>query len=411
MSTIVVIDDTQSLLQLITLHLKQAGHQVITAADGVNGLRVAQENKPDLIITDVMMPGMDGYELTRRLRRELGTTHIPIITLTARSELESKIKAFESGADDFMTKPFDPGELVARVNVLLRRMPTTSAPFDLPPPPPAEPTGKRAHLIAVHSLRGGVGCSTLATNTALGLVNLWDDSVLLADFVTTTGQIALMLNMPLKRTWADIIHIPIKDLAMDELESIITTHASGLRVLMAPTDTTQSAHLTSDRVERMLKLVRPRFDYIIADLTHDFNDIALQILDAADLILLVLAPDLASIRAASATLETYKQLEYPTTKIFIVINWTFERQGFGRKEIEEALELPVSYVIPYAAQTFVNAINRGMPPVFEKPDEPITAYLEELAFLVSRQDQRATTPPNPKPALKRLQKRLATARK
>src|SRR5690348_16301809 len=124
MANIVVIDDTQSLLQLVSLYLKQAGHQVTTANDGVEGVRAAQHVKPDLIITDVMMPNMDGYEVTRRLRRDPATARIPIITLTAHSELESKIKAFEAGADDFMTKPFDAGELVARVSVLLRRMST-----------------------------------------------------------------------------------------------------------------------------------------------------------------------------------------------------------------------------------------------------------------------------------------------
>ncbi|MBI4674019.1 MAG: response regulator [Chloroflexi bacterium] len=409
MTTIVVIDDTQSILQLVSLYLKAAGYQVLTAADGAQGLRVVQENHPDLIITDVMMPGMDGYELTRRLRRDPLTTRTPILTLTAHSQLESKIKAFEAGADDFMTKPFDAGELVARVNVLLRRAAVVSPGVESAAEGREAAPVQRGQVMAVHSLRGGVGCSSLAVNLALGLAGLWDERVLLADFVTTTGQLALMLNLPLKRTWADIMHIPVAELALDELEAILAPHASGVRVLMAPTDPTQSANMTGERAGKMLELLRAQYGYVIADVTHDFNDIALQVLDAADRILLTLAPDLASIRAAAATLETYAQLGYPKEKITVGLNWTFGQQGFARQEIEEALAMPLSFVMPYAPLVFVSAINRGMPPVFEKPEEPVAAYLEDLAFLLSRPEARAAPPTNPKPGWRRVQKRIALA--
>lgn len=405
MATILIIDDTKSVLKLVSLHLQKAGHQPLTADDGAQGLRVAKEGVPDLIITDVMMPDMDGFEVTRRFRREIATAHTPILILTANNDLDTKIKAFEAGADDFMAKPFDGDELVARVNVLLRRAAATAANSATPP---AEPQ-KLAHLIAVHSLRGGVGCSTLAVNMALGLTGLWDTPVLLADFVTTTGQAALMLNMPLKRTWADLTHIPLADLAVDELDTVITPHPSGLRVLMAPTDALQSENLTDERVEKMLWLLRPRFGFIVADLTHDFNDIAVKVLDRADTIVLVLAPDLASIRAAAATLEIYKQLAYPPEKIFVVMNWTFERQGFSRQEIQEALQTPVSFIMPYAPVLFVSAINRGMPPMFEKPQDSISTYLEDLAFRVSPEAYRTQVTSTPKVGLKRTKERLAVA--
>jgi pilus assembly protein CpaE len=404
MATILVIDDTKSILQLVSLYLQKAGHIAFTADDGTQGLQASQANVPDLIITDVMMPGMDGFDLTRRLRREVATAHTPILILTANTDFDTKIKAFEVGADDFMSKPFDEEELVVRVNVLLRRAAATAA---LDSSKPTADQEKLAHVIAVHSLRGGVGCSTLAVNIAVGLAGLWDTPVLLADFVTVTGQSALMLNMPLKRTWADLTHIPLADLAVDELNTVITPHSSGLSVLMAPTNVLQSEHLTNEHVDKMLYLLRPRFGFIVADLTHDFNDIAIKVLDRADTIVLVLAPDLASIRAAAATLEVYKQLEYPPEKIFVVMNWTFERQGFSRQEIQEALQMPVSFVMPFAPVLFVSAINRGMPPLFEKPLEPMSAYLEDLAYRLTPAAFQTQATGAPKPALKRTQKRHA----
>lgn len=132
-------------------------------------------------------------------------------------------------------------------------------------------------------------------------------------------------------------------------------------------------------------------------------------LDRADRIVLVVPPDLASIRAAAATLEIYKQLEYPTEKIFVVMNWTFERQGFARHEIQEALQMPVSFVMPFAPVLFVSAINRGMPPLFEKPQDSVSAYLEDLAYNLTPASYQTQVTKTPKDALKRVQKRLAAA--
>ncbi len=403
MATILVVDDTKSILQLLSMTLKSAGYHVVTAADGVQGLRLAQEHHPQLIITDVMMPGMDGYEMTRQLRRIPETARTPIITLTAYSELESKIKAFEAGADDFVPKPFDADELAARIAVLLRRSAALAA--ETAEEGAAPPETKYGHVIAFHSLRGGVGCSTLAVNLALALQSMWNESVVLADFVTTTGQLALLLDMPLKRTWAHVAQIAAGELVYEDIEGILMPHASGMRVLMAPTDPTQSANLSGEFAGRLLDLLRLHFGYVIADVTHDFNDVALQILDAADCVVLTVAPDLASIRAAAATLETYKHLEYPQEKIKIILNWTFGQQGYSRKEIEDALQMPVSFVMPYAPLVFIGAINHGKPPVFDKPEDPVTAYLEDLAFVLSRAEARATAPANPKPGWLRVQKR------
>lgn len=410
MANILVVDDTLSMLQLISLYLKAQGHQVTTAIDGTKALDAVQKTTPDLIITDVMMPGMDGYEFTRRLRRTAATARTPIITLTAHSELESKLKAFEAGADDFMTKPFDPGELVARVNALLKRAPAITG-IGESETMVHEGDQKLGHLIVVHSLRGGAGCSSIAANLAVGLAGLWNDPTLLADFVTTAGQAALMLNLPLKRTWADIMHIPLPDLAVDELEAIIATHGSELRVLPAPTDPMQSAHLSQDRVDKIVRLLMPRYGHIIAEVDHNFGEVAVHILDNAELILMVLAPDLGSIRAAAAALEAYHHLGYPDQKIRVIMNWTFAQQGFARQEIEQVLGLPVSTVIPFAPLMFVGAINRGTPPLIAKPEESVSVVLEDLAYQISGDNYRAAPPPEPKPAWKRVQRRLGSARK
>ena len=116
---ILVIDDEQSIIDLVTAYLRQAGYEVYTAMDGPAGLKAARAYKPDLVVLDVMLPGMDGVELLARLRRE---SEVYVIMLTAKSEETNKIVGLSVGADDYLTKPFSPRELVARVKAALRRM-------------------------------------------------------------------------------------------------------------------------------------------------------------------------------------------------------------------------------------------------------------------------------------------------
>jgi len=113
-----VVDDEKRLVSLVESYLTQEGYRVVTAHNGKEALAVAQKEKPDLIVLDVMMPEMDGYEFMRKHRAENNT---PIILLTARVDDEEKVIGLEVGADDYMTKPFRPRELVARVRAVLRR--------------------------------------------------------------------------------------------------------------------------------------------------------------------------------------------------------------------------------------------------------------------------------------------------
>ena len=121
MTKILVIDDEPSIINLVSAYLKPEGYEVYTAADGNAGLKAARAFKPDLIILDLMLPGMDGIELLSRLRRE---SDVYVIMLTARTEETDKIVGLSVGADDYVTKPFSPRELVARVKAALRRLKT-----------------------------------------------------------------------------------------------------------------------------------------------------------------------------------------------------------------------------------------------------------------------------------------------
>lgn len=124
---ILIVEDEQDILQLVKLYLEKEGYRIVTAMTGPEGLKQVKEEKPNLVVLDLMLPEMDGLEVCKRLRSAPDTAMLPIIMLTAKAEESDTIIGLELGADDYVTKPFSPKALVARVKALLRRLERTPA--------------------------------------------------------------------------------------------------------------------------------------------------------------------------------------------------------------------------------------------------------------------------------------------
>ena len=118
---ILVVDDEQDVAEIIERTLQLAGHEVLVAHRGADALGIARQRRPDLVVLDILMPGMSGIDVCRHMRANPDLASIPILFLTAKAEIGDKIEGFEAGADDYLTKPFDPRELELRVRALLRR--------------------------------------------------------------------------------------------------------------------------------------------------------------------------------------------------------------------------------------------------------------------------------------------------
>jgi len=125
---VLVVDDDVKTVELVKLYLNRDGYRVLTAYDGAEALRLARENHPDLIVLDLMLPGIDGFEICRTLRDE---SDVPIIMLTAKTTDQDKLTGLDLGADDYVTKPFSPRELAARVRTVLRRLPGERGPAEI----------------------------------------------------------------------------------------------------------------------------------------------------------------------------------------------------------------------------------------------------------------------------------------
>ncbi|MFN3476448.1 MAG: response regulator [Candidatus Methylomirabilales bacterium] len=206
---VLVVEDEQDIVELVRYHLEREGFRVVAAADGSGALRAMAEEKPDLVILDLMLPGVDGLEVCRRLRRDPSTVRLPILMLTAKGEEVDKVVGLELGADDYVTKPFSPREVVARVKALLRRS--------------TEPEVKEVFRFG--SLEVDVGRHTVAIQgEAVALTS--KEFELLRALITAKGRV-LSRDFLLDRVWG-------YERAMEVESRTVDVHIRRLRQKLGP---------------------------------------------------------------------------------------------------------------------------------------------------------------------------------
>jgi len=392
---ILIVDDSALHRRVVGDALRAAGYQVDVAQDGEEALRLVAARQPDAIVLDVMMPGLTGYQVCRALREEEATARIPVVMLTTKGGIEAKVAGFEAGADDYLVKPVNTTELLVRLKVLLRR--AQGARYAVT---------RTGQLLAVFSLRGGVGVTSLAVNLAVTLTGLWNKDVPLLDMALTMGQVALLFNVKAKTGICDLAERELDEMDNDLVESALYHHPTGVRILSAPMHPEDAESVSDAHVNTLLPILKDGYPYLVADLPSDLQAITLTVLDHADYILLVLAPELASVRAAAAALNVFASLGYSNEKIKLILNWTFKRHGLPQKNIETALGQTLDVVIPFAPDLFVSAINQGIPLVASHPDSGITTRIEDFAFRLTRPEQLPGEGESMTPMLARVRRRL-----
>jgi pilus assembly protein CpaE len=405
---VLLVDDDEMLRKMTEVLLAKQGFEVTAIENGAKALQQLKFMLPDIILMDVMMPDMDGFSVCREIRSNPATAAIPIIMLTALDSVENKVKGFEAGADDYLGKPFETAELVARINVMTRRSegyaPQVAAPTK------SQSLRETAQTIAVFSLRGGSGVSTIAVNLAAGLSQIWEMKVALVDMVSVAGQTALFLNQSLRNTWADVCTLDVID--EEGVLSAMLPHECRVRTLASPRRPEESELLTPEKVKTTIEVLRTAFPYVVLDMPHDLSEKSLNALDQSDVILVITQPEIASLRAASMAMEIFEALKYKEQKkIYIILNWTFPRQGLVIKDIERMLKSKIDLILPYAADELVNALNIGKPPVLSNPEGAVGVIFEDIAMALSKDAHRNLRPEQPSPAWKRVAERIRKKKK
>ncbi|MBK7453431.1 MAG: response regulator [Anaerolineales bacterium] len=339
---VLLIDDESMYYKMMVKDLEKSGYQLEYARTGNEGLAAVTSKSPEVVIVDLQLPDMTGFEIIERLRTTADFGHISILVITGRHEIDNKLKAFSLGADDYLVKPFNLEELIARLGNLARRGNAIKYVRKL-----EADQDKKTTLISVHSLRGRVGCSTLAVNLGLALKQLWSRRTLIIDPVITAGQVAMMLNTSPRVTLESYANLPIADLDSNVADDLAILHKSGIYYAAASKLPIAMDTYSNEFWSKLLEKFIGQNEFIVADAPHDFSDNAIQLLNASTHILLLMAPELSSLRAASNALNIYDKLGFPETKVKIVLNMISNHSGIKQAQLEKALGFPISFTLPY----------------------------------------------------------------
>lgn len=420
MARILVIDDDESLLQMMSLMLRRAGHQTILVSNGHEGIEIARRELPDAAIVDVMMPQLSGYEVCRILREDPRTQDIPLLILTALSQREHREQAQDSGADDYVTKPVTRDDLVAHVEELLRTG-ARNMPAPLEPPPveesrvqsngsgapaavpvapstliadaPAAPTAPEqvapttppapeltiardtaVPLVAVMGLSNGVGATTLAVNLGLGLMQFGRSCIL--DLHHQSGEVAVHLKMaPPRSTWVGLAN-PAQAIDKRQIGStLMLNQTSGVAIIAAPLGPTRD-RLPEARMTYLFSALAEGFRRLVADLPLSLDDMTITALKAATHLVLVVGDDPADLASVPNFYRTIQDLNLPGTQ-HIVLNRT-RPVGVSYEAVLRALNHTLIAEIPYESAQ-VNALELGMPLVMARPESSFSRTLLQLA--------------------------------
>lgn len=375
---VLIVDDVPETREnLKRLLLFESDIEVVgAAATAEEGVRLAQERQPDVVLLDINLPGMSGIEAIEQIMEVAPLTQV--VMMSVQSDADYLRRAMLAGARGFLPKPFSADELVATIRRVHR---TRRAPAVLPPTGPLPGVAGRpapGKIVAVYSPKGGVGTTMIAVNVAVAIQKP-ERKVALIDASLPFGDVGVFLNMQGPRHLADLAQLEEPD--AEALTLSMLSHTSGLKVLLAPPRPELVEYVTAEAMRAILGLARSLFDVLIVDTNTQLVEPTLSILDEADQILLVVAPDVPTIKNARLFFDVTAQLNYPPQKIMMVLNKMDRRFGITSEMVEQALKHPISAQIPWDEMSVLTSINKGIPLVTQRA-KPVAQALLQLASRV-----------------------------
>ncbi len=417
MANILVTDDDLDVRQILRVMLKRGGHEVTLAPGGLSGLELVTQKNFDLMICDVMMPDMDGYQVTRRVRANASTKEQLILILTARAQPADYQAAMAAGADAYLSKPVTHDVLNAKVAELLKAKqlrdqdnapeevpapvasaavtapqpvvqaapvaqpapvavapapapvaaaPVAAAPAQVQTPAPAVNGAKKtARLVSVLGLRGGVGTTTVAVNMASALTRMRKRTCLV-DLSPSVGHVAMQLRQNPDPNWEDLGANPDQR----QVGKLMAKHASGLYTLSAPPKAQQRG-LQSGAFAKVNDVLGSYFSDIVLDCSPWLDEATIASLRQSAYIVMVLAPDMGSIVTLRGTLTALKELGLDQSRFRFVLNNISPDPMMTRSAVEQRLNMQMHAEVPYdAAQN--NALLNGQPLVLSNPQSPLS---------------------------------------
>jgi len=365
--SVVVVDSDKSVRATLRSQLGQMNNvKVASLAEEIGeGFGAVRAIQPDILILQLPRESDMTLDWIERIKREYPETTIFVSSEIKTTELI--ISAMRAGAHEFLARPIDSNELKkALEKVRLAKEQTR----------PQAPQGGR--IISVFSKKGGLGVTTLAVNLGVALCQVDKNKAALIDLDLQLGDVTSFLNLSSDYSILDCCN---EDGGVDavKLQSCMTRHQSGVFVLSEPKNPAESENISSSQINQILRHLRTMFSYVVVDTAHDFDSRNLEAFELSDQIIVVVVPNISSIRAAKKALGVFKNLGYDREKMRVVVNRASKKDPIKAGEIEKTLRYPVSWVVPNNYPVVVEAINSGVPLVNHQGKSNVAKSIMGLA--------------------------------
>lgn len=378
---ILVVDDDVDTLRLVGLMLQRQGYNIVAASSGRQALSMARMEDPDLIILDVMMSDMDGYEVTRRLRTDQSTATIPIIMFTAKTQIDDKVTGFEAGADDYLTKPTQPRELFAHVKAVLAR--TSKARTPTPAPTVASST-QRGRVIGILASKGGLGVTTIALNLGILLRSRSLKHVTVAEFRPGQGTIGINLGYLNPTALNELLEKRTGELDPESIKNSLISHNSGIHLLLSSYEPSDARF--ANYPEGFLKITKNlayQTDYLIIDFGPSIPPLTDKVLSQCDELIIVVEPHPHTILQTKSLLKALNARGFGQGRVrAVLVNRTRSDVQVSSHQIQEDLGHHLSVVFTPAPEILFQANLRNTPVVLYQSDSLTAQQFNKLADLI-----------------------------
>lgn len=363
---ILIIEDDPIATRLIEYILKQRGYQVLTASNGLEGLQVAQNEEPDLIVLNVMLPGIDGFEVCHRLRAEPQAAQPLILMLSGRAQQVDIANGLNMGADDYLTKPAAPSEIVSRVESLLARK-----------------AGADSKMVAFLGPKGRAGTTTTVVNVAVALSQM-GKRVIVVDLCPYEGSVAERLGIKPQGAINSLLATPVDTLDHRALESALVVHQTGIGVLRIRQPSKEMENVAPGNVDLLLDRFRETTDYFLLDLPFQPTVMTREVLARCDLAIVVSDYTIDALTGVKSAITVLHFLGVSPKRIGAVVTdpeGTFPGGELPqiKSYVEPNIAVSVLGIIPYDTNVSRTPSSAGTPVVVSSPDCPMAGSIKELA--------------------------------
>jgi DNA-binding response OmpR family regulator len=370
---ILIIEDDPIATRLIEYILKQRGYQVLTAPNGLDGLQMAQREEPELIVLNVMLPGIDGFEVCHRLRSESNAFQPLILMLSGRAQKTDIANGLNIGADDYLTKPAAPTEIVGKVESLL-----------------AHKASANSQVIVFLGPKGKVGTTTTVVNVAVALAQM-DKRVIAVDLCPYEGSISEQLGIKPRGAISRLMAITSDTQDYRALESSLVAHETGVGVLRLRSSSGELENVSNDTVDLLLNRFGETTDYFLLDLPFQPIVATRAVLSKCALAIIVSDYTLDALIRVKSTITILHFMGISPERIGVVVTdpaGTFPGKQFPqiKSYVEPSIAVNVLGIIPHDKNASTAPSSGGIPIILSSPDCPMSTSITELAQRITAED-------------------------